>query len=157
MVRADCGRGTFLSYTRSGTLSNKYLYIMVQSAHASSYEWAISTDSVFECVWMFHGSVRSHTSCLTSDIGYGGSEWGQPIPRQGLYSLSRRPSYRKISWSLEATRFDVIMIVPLCNLTTSRQRCWRGACLMSERLEKFKPESRGFETSWVFAVRRPSD
>ena len=31
----------------------------------------------------------------------------------GLYSLSGRTSYRKISWSLEAAKLDVIMIVSL--------------------------------------------
>ena len=36
---------------------------------------------------------------------------------QGLYSLSGKTSYRKISWSLGAARFGVIMIVSLWNLT----------------------------------------
>ena len=36
---------------------------------------------------------------------------------QGLYSLSGRTSYRQISWSLEAARLGVIMIVSLWNLT----------------------------------------
>ena len=31
-----------------------------------------------------------------------------PVPTQGLYSLSGKTSYRQISWSLEATRLDVI-------------------------------------------------
>ena len=35
----------------------------------------------------------------------------------GLYSLSRKTSYRQISWSLEAVRLDVIMIASLWNLT----------------------------------------
>ena len=43
---------------------------------------------------------------------------------------------------------------------SSRQRCYRGACQISERLVKSKSESRGFarccETSRDFAVRRPS-
>ena len=34
-----------------------------------------------------------------------------------------------------------------------QQRC-RGTCQISERLEKFKSESRGFETSRDLAVRR---
>ena len=36
---------------------------------------------------------------------------------QGLYSLSSKTSYRQISWSLEATKLDVLMIVSLWNLT----------------------------------------
>ena len=35
---------------------------------------------------------------------------------QGLYSLSRKTSYRQISWSLEAARLDVAMVVSLWNL-----------------------------------------
>ena len=36
---------------------------------------------------------------------------------QGLYSLNGKTSYRQISWSLEAARLGVIMIVSLWNLT----------------------------------------
>ena len=36
---------------------------------------------------------------------------------QGLYSLSGKTSYRQISWSLEAARLDVAMVVSLWNLT----------------------------------------
>ena len=36
---------------------------------------------------------------------------------QGLYSLSGRTSYRKISWSLETERLGVIMFVSFWNLT----------------------------------------
>ena len=35
----------------------------------------------------------------------------------GLYSLSGKTSYRKISWSIEAARLDVAMVVSLWNLT----------------------------------------
>ena len=35
----------------------------------------------------------------------------------GLYSLSGKTSYRQISWSLEAARLDVAMVVSLWNLT----------------------------------------
>ena len=39
------------------------------------------------------------------------------VRHQGLYSLSSKTSYRQISWSLEAARLGVIMIVSLWNLT----------------------------------------
>ena len=61
-----------------------------------------------------------------------------PVPTQGLYSLSGKTSYRQISWSLDATRLDVIMIISLWNLTgisTALQRC-RDACQISEWLGK---------------------
>ena len=165
---------------------------------------------------------------------------------QGLYSLSCKSSYRKISWSLEAARFGFKLfqslpvalprclsnfraILPLqhpisrlrdftrfCGKTSyrlvnrgpdsshdltkrsvcldirasihwavrrltakirtvskprewvlwllyrskiwqaSRQRCCWGACQISERFGKFKPDSRGLETSWYLVVRHPS-
>ena len=64
---------------------------------------------------------------------------------QGIYSLSDKTSYRQISWSLEAARLDVAMVVSLWNLAGTSA---------AERLEKFKPESRSFETSRDLAVRR---
>ena len=67
---------------------------------------------------------------------------------QGLYSLSGKTSYRQISWSLEAARSDVIMIV--------LQRCYRAACQISERLEKYNPIFCTFKSSQNIAVRRPS-
>ena len=57
-----------------------------------------------------------------------------------LYSLSGKTSYRQISWSLEAARLDVAMVVSLWNLTGT------SAALS-------KTESRGFETSRDLAVR----
>ena len=65
----------------------------------------------------------------------------------GLYSLSRKTSYRQISRSLEAARLIVIMIVSILSeiWQTSRQRRRWGALEISERLNKFKPESRGLE------------
>ena len=44
---------------------------------------------------------------------------------QGLYSLSGKMSYRQISWSLEAARLYVAMVVSLWNLTgTSAPQRW---------------------------------
>ena len=56
-----------------------------------------------------------------------------------------KPPYRKISWSLEAARLDVIMIVSLWNLIG-----------ISEALEKSQPKSRGFETKRDITIGRPS-
>ena len=67
---------------------------------------------------------------------------------QGLYSLSGKTSYRhgktsyrQISWSLEAAWLDVAMVVA-------------ALPRYLPNLEKFKPESRGFETSRDLAVKR---
>ena len=65
---------------------------------------------------------------------------------QGIYSLSGKTSYRKISYNLEAMGLDVIMIISLWNLTgISTAVLWR--CLSNFRavLEKSTPESHGFE------------
>ena len=72
----------------------------------------------------------------------------------GLYSLNGKTSYRQISWSLEAARLDVARSYRSEIWQAPRQQCCRGTCQISERLEKFKPESRGFETSRDLAVRR---
>ena len=61
------------------------------------------------------------------------------IETQGLYSLSGKTSYCQISWSLEAARLDVMIIVSLWNLTDDYK----------------KNESRGFETSRDLVIRRP--
>ena len=67
----------------------------------------------------------------------------------GLYSLSSKTSHRQISWSLEAARLMLQL--------SYRSEIWQAhrqqRCQISERLEKFKPESRGFETSRDIAVR----
>ena len=49
------------------------------------------------------GNVTAFVSLVEADLG--------------LYSLSGKTSYRQISWSLEAARLDVAMIVSLWNLT----------------------------------------
>ena len=67
---------------------------------------------------------------------------------QGLYSLSGKTSCRQISWSLEAARLDVIMIISLWNLTVCLSH-FRATAKIVQRL------SRGFETSRDLAVRRP--
>ena len=46
----------------------------------------------------------------------------QSYAHQGLYSLSYKTSYRQISWSLWATRFDVIIIVSIWNLRSHWSR-----------------------------------
>ena len=70
--------------------------------------------------------------------------------------LFTKRSYRQISWTVEAARLEVIMIVSLWNLS-----CISAALLLLRRLsnqndwKKFKPESHGFQTSRDL-VRCPS-
>ena len=45
------------------------------------------------------------------------SSVGPTCWHQGLYSLSGKTSYRKISWSLEAARFEFRLFISLWNLT----------------------------------------
>ena len=75
---------------------------------------------------------------------------------QGICSLSRKTSYRHIPWSLEAAWLDIISWSYRSKIwAASRQLCCRDACQLSERLDKSKLESRGFENSQDLAVRRP--
>ena len=73
-----------------------------------------------------------------------------------LYSLSGQRSHgrsREVSkpkdWMLQWSHRSE-------NWQASRQRCCRVACQISERLEKSKPESRGFETSRDLAYSKTS-
>ena len=72
----------------------------------------------------------------------------------GLYSLSVRPSYRKISRSFEAARFEFQPIDRSEIWQAPRQQRCRDACQISEQYGDFNIQSRGFETSRDFAVRR---
>ena len=73
----------------------------------------------------------------------------------GLYSLIGKTSHYQISWSLEAVRLDIMIIATLWNLTGTLAALFSGACLILERFEKYKCESRDFETSRELSVRRP--
>ena len=82
-------------------------------------------------------------------------QWHPQFDIQGVYSLSGRASYHKISWSLEAARLYAITMASL-RQASRQQRC-RGACQISEQLKKSRPESRDFATSRDLTARRPSD
>ena len=72
----------------------------------------------------------------------------------GLYSLSGRTSYRTISWSLEAARLGVIMIVSLWNLTGISAALLPRRCLSNlTAIGKCKTETRGCEFSRDLVVR----
>ena len=74
---------------------------------------------------------------------------------QGLYSLSGKTSYRKISCSLEDARFGFKLFQSLWNLAgTSAVLPPRCPCQISERYDHCNIQSRGFEISRDLAVRR---
>ena len=66
----------------------------------------------WKSVWKYHLQMAAMLS-----RGRWVNPWINLIQCQGLYSLSGKTSYRQISWSLEAARLDVTMIVSLWNLT----------------------------------------
>ena len=72
---------------------------------------------------------------------------------QGLYSLSGKMANHQISWRLAKLRVWMLWEYHSGIWQASRQKCCWGAFQISERLEKFKPESYGLETSWDHAVR----
>ena len=95
-------------------------------------------------VWWRHHIINKYCLCQPA------------VHLQGLYSVSGKTSYRKISWSLEAARLNVMMLLSLWNLT-GISVALLARCLPNLRtIGKFKLESRGFESSRNFAVRRPS-
>ena len=76
--------------------------------------------------------------------------WPHSVHPQGLYSLSGKMSYRKISWSLEAARFGFKLFQSFWNSAGTSA----AACQISERYDHCSIQSRGFETSRDLAVRR---
>ena len=63
---------------------------------------------------------------------------------QGFTTQGLTTKFRKVSKSR-----DRVLNWSYCS------RCCRGACQISERIQKLKPETRGFDTSRDLAVRRP--
>ena len=101
-----------------------------------------------------------------ADKMFEGSRWGiswagfgfvlQRWSEAGLVfaKRNRKTSYRKISWSLEVARLDVVMFVSLWNMT-SISAALLPRCLSNfKAMGKPKPESRSFKTSRDLAVRR---
>ena len=73
------------------------------------------------CEFIMNDCITATKQSTTKPCAYfGGYTVIGPMPvkwTQGLYSLSGKTSYRQISWSLEAARLDVTMVVSLWNLT----------------------------------------
>ena len=66
-------------------------------------------------------SLAQFCDCRTPHCRYC-SDWNwnnqtTGTPKQGLYLLSGKTSYCQISWSLEAARLDVIIVISLWNST----------------------------------------
>ena len=72
----------------------------------------INNSSIVHTNWIYTMNAYFWITNLVLDILF----LDGAMRYQGLYSLGRRMSYRKISWSLEAARLDVIIIVSLRNL-----------------------------------------
>ena len=73
--------------------------------------------------------------------------WNELTTLQGLYSLSGRTPYCKISWSIEAVRFGLDFSNHSEIWQAPRQQRCRVACQISERYEHYNTQSRGLETS----------
>ena len=73
---------------------------------------------------------------------------------QGLYSLSRRMSYRKISWSLEAMRFRFRLYSHSEIWHAPWQQCCRDAYQILEWYDNYNIQSCGLETSWDLVKHR---
>ena len=72
--------------------------------------------------------------------------------RQGLHSRSGRTSYHQISWSVEAARLVVIMIVSLWNFKNISASLPPRGLSNVRAIGKSKLESRGLETSRALAA-----
>ena len=85
-------------------------------------------DNIRYHYWRRHEYLPCHMSPATPRVYF----TCRDSLNQGLYSLSGKMPYRQISWSLEGSRLDVVMIVSLWNLTSV------SAALLPRRLSNFK-------------------
>ena len=74
-------------------------------------------------------------------------------PTHGIYSMSGKTSYRRISWSLEAVRLTVIITI-LWNLTVTSAALLPTCLSNSRAIGNAEPGSRGSEISPDLPVRR---
>ena len=79
-----------------------------------------------------------------------------PYFSEGLYSLSGKDVVPSNPVKSRSREMGLYWSYSFEIWQATRQPCCRGACQISERLEKFKPESRGFETLRDLTVRRLS-
>ena len=63
----------------------------------------------------------------------------------GLYAISGRTSYHKISWSLEAVRLGFSLFHSPWKLLATQQQLCRYACQISQQYDHYDSQSRGFE------------
>ena len=90
---------------------------------------------------------------------------GRALTNQGLYSLSRKTSYRKISWSLEAARFRFKLFQSLWNLAGTSAallpRClsnFRAIRPLQHPISRLRDFTRfGGKTSYRLVNRGPGD
>ena len=113
-------------------LMGHYFNALFQSKHEYTFfcfhsQKSSKLSSVI-CSWEIHFEwmhIRQEYCSLKDKINH-------DAKHQDLYSLSCKTSYRQISWSLEAMRLGVIMIVSLWNLTGI------SAALLPRWLSKFR-------------------
>ena len=107
-------------------MENRWKWLWVWLCRSTCTWWAESLKTVLSNAW-WATEVQTWDSialkgqpalvCSCSDCFYCSFCSFFSKKQQSLYSLSGKTSYRQISWSLEATRLSVIMIVSHWNLT----------------------------------------
>ena len=122
----------------------------------------LSLNSLPGCLWDV-GTLRYEANILQTPTLFFFA-WVEMLPIRiylkcrhlilGLYSLNSKTSYHQISSSLDDARLDVWTALKFYTHFGSAGA--EVSVNISERLEKSKPESRGFEISRDLAVRRLS-
>ena len=112
------------------------------------------------CSEIVHLNVMSHVHVrvlrVAKPLYYCFRLWLVACSRHlGLYSLSGKPSYRQISWSLEVAGLYVAMMVSFRNSTSNSAALLPRCQSIFWTIENSYPESRGFETLRDLAVRCP--
>ena len=131
--------------------------------HGHIFQAEISWVGIEIIIWVSnyihikHGTeLLNHALTLTAvlllKLGPGVKQLHPTENNLGLYLLSDKTSYRKISWSLEDSSLGFSNRSEIWQ-APRQQRC-RDACQISEGYDRYKIQSRSFETSRDLAVRR---
>ena len=105
----------YMYITTNALLCREFLRINTQKwhTHITVNDWCTSFPSLkFLCIntkniiRMSCHVTRQRSQSMTAEVNY--------VTKLGIYSLSRRTSYCKISWSLEAARFGFRLFQSFC-------------------------------------------
>ena len=129
--RSACVTGWYLKKVQWNVHKVLLWLVLLWHYQLSSFMWSIYPYPSGSLHWVWDSNVTTKHSKVQTVCIFLGMYCILHV-FQGLYSLSRKTSYRQISWSLKVARFFVIMIVSFWNLTST------SAALLPRCLSNFR-------------------